>query len=442
MSNKPKQPNIKANINNPNNPNYINKTNNNNNKNKKKIRQRPNQFRYIRPNTFYPNLFKKPNPQTLINKYREGLKKYLISLLFPEDAVNSGYIAKQPSYISLPTASVVFKEQINFVINGERKFWLMWVPNFFSSKPDLQYHLPDPGSEHKLFYSHLYFKTDSFGGQYSEQFLCHTSYAPEISLSKYRLVSAKISVQYNGTVMNQSGQMYSCATYDDLPVLMGACDGYEEDVAVTFSGYQTTEKIKLSDYFDLEKVRNGLWPKYVNITSSVGQIDNIALPSDPTDHTFYPLSHYYQVEPNKIAQTGRESVDQKVLYAQSTDGGHLSYLYYGTGIPEGTNISVVVYYNFEVIPTQTTAPFMRASKQDPKITNFIGSKSEIINEKVNELASTTTKLLSDGDKGQVKNNLGTFVGNVVKLLVPTAVTAGMTAMGAPMMGLPFIGKPF
>lgn len=433
MSNntKPKQPNIKANLNNPNNPNYKGNKNKNN---KRKVR--PFMFRYLKPSTLYPNINKRTNPNKLLNNYRSSLKRYLSSLLFPEDAVNSGYIAKQPSYISLPTASVVFKEQINFTITNDRKFYLMWIPNFFSSIPDLKFHLPDPGAPNKLFYSHCYYKNTAFGGDDSEVFWCHSSYSPEISLSKYRLVSAKISVQYNGAVMNQCGQLYSCATYDDLPVLAGAAVAEEDDIPINFDQFTQKEKYKLSSFFDQEKIRNGLWPKFVNITNSVGQIDNIAIPSDPTDHTFFPLTHYYQIEPDELVDSHRQEDSNRVKYALSTDGGHLSYLYYGSGIPEGTNITVIIYYNFEVIPTQTTAPFMRTSKDDPKTTNFINTNKEIINEKINEVASTSTKLLSDG-KGNVKNNLQTLINVLAKTIVPASTTAGAMATGFPLLAKVF-----
>lgn len=404
------------------------KSNNNNAQNKRpnrnpflnKNRKRVIVYKYIRPNKNPPNI-KRNEINKIIKRHKTQVRDYIKSLLFPEDAL-SGFVAKQPSYISLPTANVVFKEQLNFQIGNDRKFYLMWIPNFFATKPSLQHDIEEPGEGKKLFYSHLYYKTAGFELDDSEVFWCHTCYLPEISLSKYRLVSAKISVQYNGTIMNQSGQMYSCATYDDLPVISGACEAHEEDVTLKFDGYLEDTNIKLSSYFDIEKVRNGLWPKFCNITSTTGQIDNIALPTDPTDHTFYPMNHYYQVEPLNLVQLDRITAGDAVRYAISTDGGHLSYLYNGFGIPEGTNITVVVYYNFEVIPTQTTAPFLRTTKNDPKLYNFIQSKFDVITDKIAEVNSTTNKLT--GTSQSPNKNLGGLIRNIMSAIFTGAATTG------------------
>lgn len=385
-----------------------------------KRRKRNIIYRYVTPKNPVPNIQRK-QVNNLIKKHKNQLRDYIKSLLFPEDAL-SGFVAKQPSYIGLPTSNVVFKEQLNFQIDQNKRFFLMWVPNFFATKPALEHDIADPGEGKKRFYSHLYYKSYAFDGEDSEVFWCHTCYLPEISLSKYRLVSAKISVQYNGTIMNQAGQMYSCATYDDLPVISGACESHEEDVPLKFDGYLEDTQIKLSSYFDVEKVRNGLWPKFCNITSSSGQIDNIALPSDPTDHTFYPMNHYYQVEPSSLVQLDRTTESSAVRYALSTDGGHLSYLYTGFGIPEGTNITVVVYYNFEVIPTQTTAPFMRTNKNRPKVYNFINSKYDIITDKIAEINSNNNLLT--GNSSVPNKNMAGFVKNIMTAILGTTATAG------------------
>lgn len=402
---------------------------NNNNKNT----QRPNRnpflnknrkrniiYRYVKPKNNAP-IVQRKQINNLLRRHKNQVRDYIKSLLFPEDAL-SGFVAKQPSYIGLPTSNVVFKEQLNFSVGPDKKFYLMWIPNFFATKPSLEHDIADPGEGNKRFYSHLYYKTYAFDGEDSEVFWCHTCYLPEIALSKYRLVSSKISVQYNGTIMNQSGQMYSCATYDDLPVISGACEAHEEDVGLKFDGYLEDTQIKLSSYFDVEKVRNGLWPKFSNITSTSGQIDNIALPSDPTDHTFYPMNHYYQVEPTNLVQLDRITESNAVRYALSTDGGHLSYLYTGFGIPENTNITVVVYYNFEVIPTQTTAPFMRTDKNRPKLYNFIKSKYDIISDKIGEINSNNNMLTNNSTTPN--KNLGDLVKNILAAIFGATATTG------------------
>lgn len=392
--------------------------NNNNNKNKNQVirKVRPNSYRYIRNRNPAPRINRNAVNQ-MINNYRLGIKQYLRGLMFPEDAISGSYVCKQPSYIGLPTSNVVFKEQLNFVVGTNKKFGLIWVPNYLSTQPSLEFHnIKNFGSVRlagkKQFYSHLYFTTEL---EQTNKWKLHSSFLPAIDLSKYRLVSSKISVQYNGTVMNQSGQLHSCVIYDDLPVFSGYCGQTVENLEFDMSDHLSAIGIpSLNSYLDIEKMRNGLWPKYVNITNNTGQIDNIALPSDPTDHTFFPLTHYYAIEPEGVYQEETFGVASAI----SSDGGHLSYVYLGDGLPQNANITVVVYYNFEIIATQATATFLRGRKDDDKrgVKQFINEKQDVIIEEVSKYASENNNLTAPGTGGQISNNVVRFINTLTNIL--------------------------
>jgi len=346
-----------------------------------------------------PSNFKLSNVQSLYNTYGKGVYNYLLSLIKPELSVSGKFIAKQPAFINIPTSNVCFKEQINIKIDSMNSFYMFWVPNFLSTEYSLQNHLADVTSYDKTYryYSHLYY-TD--GGNAFNNWFLHTSYLPKINLSKYRLVSSKCVMQYNGTIMNQQGQFHSCAIYNDLPVFIGRGVSQREEVAMSKTNLTALmgDDFNLPDFCDIELVRNGLWNKYINITTNSKSLENIALPTDPTDHTFFPMSHYYAKEPPKISEGEVNNIDTYLSYAKSTDGGHLSYLYTCQNMSDTNGyITVIIYYNFEIIPDQSTAPFLRSKKteEENKIYNIV--KNSGVLEKLQEIVSNKPKINIDKD---------------------------------------------
>lgn len=311
----------------------------------------------------------------------QGIRDYLLTLIKPELAVMGKFIAKQPSYISIPTSNVCFKEQLNIQLTSANDFYLFWIPNFFTTSISLDKHIEDfTGSTTVKNYSHLYYTIDGF------KYYLHTSYVPKINLAKYRLVSAKCSLQYNGNIMNQQGQFHSCAIYNDLPVFLMRSGTIIENYEISKTNMDTVlgQTNALAQYCDLELVRNGLWNKYINITTNSRSLENIALPTDPTDHTFYPMSHYYAQEPKRSEQIAN------IYYATSSDGGHLSYLYTCQNMnTENAYVTVILYYNFEVIADQSTAPFLRSKRDESeaKILNALkntGAMEKIMNAVANK----------------------------------------------------------
>jgi hypothetical protein len=291
---------------------------------------------------------------------RDRFYDYIRALYNPELCVEGTLVAKQFSPISIPTSTVAFREQIYFQPE-DGKFNLIWVPNFFTTYKSLVNHVkvsPTEGSS--FFYSHTYISTSDGGWK------LHTSYAPSIDLAKYRLVSAKLVLEYNGPKIQQGGSVYSCAIYNDLPVYIGIATRGEEDPYFPDVAFGT----ELSQYTDIELVQNGLWNRYVNFSTTKGRLSVTAVPTDPTDNTFFPMCHYYAQEPDhrdiRDPDSEQGPYNLYLLSARSSDGGHLSYVLKGNNLKTDNNqpvgMMVNVYYNFEIIADQSTAPFLRNKK--------------------------------------------------------------------------------
>jgi len=368
----------------------INKNKNNNNKknknkhknklkNKKKIIVEPKEINIIKGPKVAPNL----NYNKAVKLHNQQMINYIKSLINPEYAVNGGYVAKQPSYVPIPTSNVTFKEKIDFKCSSNGEFACIWAPNYLANQTAVDKFVPTDSDLMKFnYYSHFYYKVNN-------KWYAHTSIRPAIDVSKYRLVSAKMSIQYNGSNLNRSGQLSTCAIYTDIPVFMGRTIAQVEDVEMTSEDFPDIAQ-SLNKLIDIESINNGLWNKFDNVSIQRGRIDNVALPTDPTDHTFFPLGNYYAANPVRLTSN--------VRMCQSTDGGHLSYVGAGknlTASNEGLNMSVIIYYNFEIIATQDTAPFLRA-KVGPEetIMNFLNSNKEYILKTAAELTANS-KVVDD-----------------------------------------------
>lgn len=366
---------------------YKNKKNKNNKKKKKKVVVEPKEI------TIYPGSkrpIKNLNYENAVKMHNTQMVNYIKSLINPENSVNGGFVAKQPSYVPIPTSNVTFKEKIDFKCSSNGEFACIWAPNYLANQSAVDKFVPTDTQLYPFnYYSHFYYKTNG-------KWFAHTSIRPAIDVSKYRLVSAKMSIQYNGSNLNRSGQLSTCAIYTDIPVFMGRTTGQVEDVEMKSEDFPDIAA-SLDKLIDIESINNGLWNKFDNVSIQRGRIDNIALPTDPTDHTFFPLGNYYAANPTRLTSN--------VRMCMSTDGGHLSYVGAGknlTASNEGLNMSVIIYYNFEIIASQETAPFLRA-KVGPEETifNFLNSNKEYILKTAAELTSNekiidepTTKRLS------------------------------------------------
>jgi hypothetical protein len=392
------------------------------NNNGNKVKRRPRG--YTRQQAVYSSISRfqnKLNKTAYFKNARDRFYNYIKALYNPEDCVEGKNVAKQFSPISIPTSTVAFREQMYFTPEYG-KFDMIWVPNFFTTQNSLTGKIAlEPSSGSTEFYSHLYLKDNNDDG-----WKLHTSYAPSINLAKYRLVSAKLVIEYNGPKIQQGGSVYSCAIYNDLPVFIGIADRGDEDPFFPGQAFTTDRGLhELDQYTDIELLQNGLWNRYVNFSTTRGYHSVTAVPTDPTDSTFFPMCNYYAETPSTVRfqdPSDSQTPNKYLLSCQSSDGGHLSYILKGNNLKSDNNapvgMMVNVYYNFEIIADQSTAPFLRGKKGfDPDVAKIYDYGKEMIAEiirdyeaqgKKPDFKAIATRVIGDKlglDVSQFKNTL-------------------------------------
>lgn len=300
---------------------------------------------------------------------------YITSILEPEFAVTEGFVARQPGLFQIPSTSVSFRNNVNISTDEDGDFALAWNPNFFTNVKTLEssFYFEASANYFADTYSHVTVKNTDDGKLYAVP-----SYVPDVDLSKYRLVSAKIKVTYIGSVLNKSGMMYACATFDQTPILVGykgdtdglvpirALNGTE----INWSTYQATgeyDRLIKQTYANMneQSISNGIWNKSLNVTNSNQGMSCLHIPTDPVNEIFYPVCTYFgNPIPNTSAVTsGAFSGRMFFKSLRSTSGAQLCYYICGHGLPPGTEcINIQTYYTYEVIPTQLSAPFLRTPK--------------------------------------------------------------------------------
>lgn len=283
--------------------------------------------------------------QLLEEYHRVTRARYLFAMIHPEVAVNQGYQVKLYSDVPVPSSSIGFKTTYQCNTSDKGTFCLTWTPNFLCTSQSLKVDFPDVNAP---FYSNLAYNSTGTltGAAPDNSFIFLPSYIPDIKLQKYRLVSALIKVKYNGSVLNQSGTMYSCATFDQISVV---------------SGYNNANAVinpSSARFGDFSLVRNGLWNRSINITSDADGIECLYVPMDPTDITFYPIGDYYGLGTDQISSDGATKYVRQI----STEGAHVNYVIAGQNLPVSTScIYIEVYANFEVIADPQSAPVIRSS---------------------------------------------------------------------------------
>lgn len=320
---------------------------------KKKNRAKGRSFAYLK--TAKDKLASNPlsfrnNPkdkivQLLEEYHRVTRARYLFAMIHPEVAVNQGYQVKLYSDVPVPSSSIGFKSTYQCKTSKQGTFCLTWTPNFLCTAQSLHLDFPDTINP---VYSNISYNSDEAldGSAPNSRFQFLPSYVPDIKLQKYRLVSALIKVKYNGSVLSQSGTMYSCATFDQISVASGSTTG-----SATYNNSSTR-------FGDFSLIRNGLWNRTVNITSDADGIECLYVPMDPTDMTFYPIGDYYGLGSDQTVGTGAD----KTIIQISTEGAHVNYVIAGQNLPAYSScIYIEVYANFEVIADPQSAPVIRSS---------------------------------------------------------------------------------
>lgn len=264
--------------------------------------------------------------------------QYVTGLLFPDKAVHEGIVMKLPSELPLPTSCVGFHENYQLSTSNVGTFLLTWRPNFFTTLPTLQ--TSGYSTYSKITYNNssgLVGNTTTSGNNFIDG-----AYVPAVNIQRYRLVSALIKISYNGTVLNQSGTMLSCISFDNFRV---ACN--TSNVTLT-----ATSDPNVDRFGNFNLIANGLWNASTNITSHGEGLECLYVPVDPNDVMFDKTGTYYGTAQSTAMSPGNEGAPQ-------------GYLVCGRNLPASASCIVVdTYYNFEVIPDPDVAPIMRASTHD------------------------------------------------------------------------------
>jgi hypothetical protein len=312
----------------------------------------------------------------IFSDHKRRLLEYIEGVLDPELAFVSGKPVKQPSIFPIWSNTVVFMSNYNFSTSNTGDFYLAWNPNFLVS----QQVLPRFAMGHSGSGSSIVEAQPQAIGQlfvkWGTTAYTYPTYTPDVGLSKYRLVGAKIVMTYVGPEIEKSGVFYACATYSPTAIMwcssktQGCCErNASTGNPVDYAAMQVVQgqQIPALTYHMLteQNITNGLWAKSVPLSSG-NKISCVSIPTDPTASIFNQLGTYYGERQDPSNTT--YSVDitsMKDTIAQSaidntSEGTNICYLLCAKGLPVNKNcINIKVYYNFETIPVPEAAPFLR-----------------------------------------------------------------------------------
>jgi hypothetical protein len=335
--------------------------------------------------------------------YNKDIIKYIEGILEPSIPVNNGLIVKQPSLLPIPSSTVAFRNNINISTDAAGDFFLAWNPNFLINSKVLNSILitgkNESGSSIQASpncFSNICTKDTAY-----QSLKFYPSYVPSVDLSKYRLVSAKIKITYIGSNLNKSGMLYGCATYDPAPIMLGFIKPGSQVMTardasnniINYSQISNADQYNRDGFptavtyaaMTEQNISNGIWNKSCNVVQTNQGISCLHVPSDPTSQIFYPLGTYFGS--GRVATTSTLAnlvLADHILPFQykSETGSQLSYLVCGHGLPPNAEcINIQAFYNFEIIPTTLSAPFMRVDSLDINPNQF-----NAINEVVHKTA--------------------------------------------------------
>ncbi len=289
-----------------------------------------------------PLQFRQATPAQLMREmsiYHKHVRdRYYAGLIHPDLAVKNQIPLKLYSDVPIPTAAIGFHEQLQFTTSSQGTFLLSWRPNYLVTQGYLTTNsLTGAG---QLTFNNSSSLTGAVGVS-GNNFVAKTFY-PSVSIQRYRLVSALLRVTYNGSVLNQSGTMISCATFDKLYGALG-----------TAASPVTTQADSLVDRFGaFTLITNGLWNSTANVAKTEEGLDCLYVPCDPDDYVFGFADTYYHQTPSPAAG----------LIGNDGEGAHINYIIAGRNLPASTSCIIAdIYYNYEVIADPSAAPVMRSS---------------------------------------------------------------------------------
>lgn len=359
------------------------------------------------------------------------MANYITAVLEPEYAVTEGLIAKQPSLFPIPSTSVCFRDNLTIRTDGEGDFAIAWNPNMLFNKEALERYkfLHADGTDQFVCDSICRLVQKEVNHGY---LLAYPSYVPDVSLAKYRLVSAKLKVTYVGSVLNKSGMMYACATYDQTPVFVGVSNTDTEDPLIPVAAERSfidwrdhPDTIPGITYRNLTEtaISNGIWNKNVNITNSSQGLSCLHLPTDPINEVFYPIGTYFGGSLSTNSWHGGSSFQRGDAIGESftsNSGAQLCYMVCGHGLPEDQEcINIQIFYTFETIPTTSSAPFLRGVT-DKTTTKEREVARNVVREVAPQIAITTKRpgsSLWNGIRNMVRDiNWGDVFASTAKLV--------------------------
>lgn len=342
----------------------------------------------------------------LTNFHEYTRAQYLYGLIHPEIAVSDGLQLKLYSDVPLPTNTAGIRETFYITPNENGCFSLAWSPAYFATQLQAErIYSANNALLSNFEYSHTYVNTSpQLDGSIPDQgtWTPLSSYVPTIDITKYRLVSALLRVKYVGSVLNQSGMLYSSATYNDIPVTtwtqgQGATVksltqtvsltnkmGHTTDYAL-YPPSDTTAYSQLTRFSDFNLIKNGLWNYSHNITQDANGLECLFIPMDPLDLTFKESNSYYgQPQGTQTFNSGHNNTNLQPISVHS--GTPINYVICGQNIGNQTQcILVEAFYNFECIADPSTAPFLRSSYTG----SVPAADTKLIGSAIREIASQT-----------------------------------------------------
>jgi hypothetical protein len=249
-----------------------------------------------------------------------------------------------------------------------------------------------------------------FYGRSEKELLFHYDELPDVEVSKMRLVSAKMKVTYRGSSEKLAGKMVSCATFQPMPNVVandmdkvGELYFYNEksrwykplpNTLLSFAvrGYSDGTRVENDqlisedpDYTNVLKsqaVINGIWSKSLNLSELNRGLTCTYLPVDQDSAIFttpgtirgssltklidheYQFNNCYYNDFSKVIpdgpQAGQSYIDNVGSPVIDLHGGRMGFIVVGEGLPdENTAIDVEFYYNWEILPTVSSASSMR-----------------------------------------------------------------------------------
>jgi len=274
----------------------------------------------------------------MFRKYSRN--QYLFGLIHPEEAVKRQIPLKLPSDLPIPTSSIGFHEQYQLSTGSAGTFLLSWRPNFLGTTVSLTNISCNDFSRLTFNNSSLLTGLTLTTGN---SFISGT-YIPAVDLQRYRLVSAIIKVQYNGSILSQAGTFLSCITFDSTRIAIGS----------TTNPVNTLSDSLMDRFGNFSLIANGLWNQTVDVTTHGSGLQGLYVPMDPLDVAFDRINAYYGNTPSSNG-----------LLNSMPEGAPQTYVFCGRNLPVNSScILIDVYYNFEVIADPSVAPILRSSSND------------------------------------------------------------------------------